>query len=321
LLSENGAFREALRPLLEGSQPHALFETRIRTRDPREEPVDVSVKLIRVGADRIVSITRDITERKRTELERELLYHEAVDAVRARDEFLSVASHELRTPLNTLQLQIYMLMQPPPRTNDATLSPEQMKRKLEMAYRQIERLTRLIAQIMDVSRINAGRLQLEREEIDLSAVVSDVVARLGEEAARHNTQIALSAPVPVVGKWDRIRLEQVLTNLLANAFKFGEGKPIEVTVEGDANLARLIVTDHGIGIAPEAVERIFHRYEQAISSRAFGGLGLGLYIVRQIVEAHGGTIRVESQLGAGSTFTVEIPKEQPPATEQSEPLS
>ena len=307
-MAEDGiAFREALKPLLEASQPHVLIETKFR-RSPPALPIDVSVQLIRIDSDRIVSIARDITERKRTQLERELLYREAVDAIRARDEFLSVASHELRTPLSALQLQIQALLQPPRRGPQAVLSPEQIRVKLQVAYRQVERMTRLIGELMDVSRITAGRLRLELEEIDLSAVVRDVVGRLGEEATRARSHIEISAVTPVVGMWDRVRVEQVVANLLTNGFKFGGGKPIEITVEERGSIGRLVVVDHGIGIAPGDVERIFQRYEQAISSRAFGGLGLGLYIARQIIEAHGGTIRVESQPGSGSTFTIDLPK-------------
>jgi len=301
-------FREVLAPLLEGAQPHIQLETKFRRKDQSAALIDVSLQLIRIGADRIVSIARDITERKHTQLERELLYREAVDAIRARDEFLSVASHELRTPLSALQLQIQTMLQAPRRLPQAALSPEQMKAKLEMAHRQVERLTRLIGELMDVSRITAGRLRLELEEVDLSAVVRDVVGRLDEEARRTHSYIEVSAALPVVGVWDRIRMEQVVTNLLTNAFKFGVGNPIEITVEERGPIGRLVVVDHGIGIAPEDAERIFHRYEQATSSRAFGGLGLGLYIARQIIEAHGGTIRVESQPGAGSTFTIDLPK-------------
>ena len=302
------SFQEVLRPLLEDTQPHILLETKFRRRDPRAVPIDVSVQLIRIGADRIVSIARDITERTRTQLERELLYREAVDAIRARDEFLSVASHELRTPLSALQLQIQMLLLPPRRSPQAVLSGEQMKPKLEKAFKQIERLTRLIEELLDVSRITAGRLRLELGEIDLAAVVRDVVGRLGEEARRVHSSIEVSAVTAVVGMWDLIRVEQVVTNLLTNAFKFAGGKPIEVTVEERGSIGRLVVVDHGIGIAPEDQERIFHRYEQATSSRRAGGLGLGLYIARQIIEAHGGTIRVESQPGKGSTFTIDLPK-------------
>jgi len=304
---DDSGFQKVLAPLVEGTEPHILLETQFRRRHPLA-PVDVSVLLIRIGADRIVSIARDITERKRTQLERELLYREAVDAIRARDEFLSVASHELRTPLSALQLQIQALLQPPRRSPQAVLSPEQIKAKLEMAYRQTERLTRLVGELMDVSRITAGRLRLELEEIDLSAVVRDVVGRFGEEASRTHSNVEISAVTPVVGMWDRIRVEQVVANLFTNAFKFGGGRPIDIRVEERGPIGRLVVVDHGIGIASQDVERIFHRYEQAISSRAFGGLGLGLYIARQIIEAHGGTIRVESQLGAGSTFTIDLPK-------------
>ncbi len=132
-----------------------------------------------------------------------------------------------------------------------------------------------------------------------------------------HSSIEVSAVTAVVGMWDLIRVEQVVTNLLTNAFKFGGGKPIEITVEERGSIGRLVVVDHGIGIAPEDQERIFHRYEQATSSRRAGGLGLGLYIARQIIEAHGGTIRVESQPGQGSTFTIDFPREPPPAKKES----
>lgn len=316
---DNAGFRTVLAPLLEGAQPHILMETKFRRKGPRAVAIDVSVQLIRIDADRIVSIARDITERKRTQAERELLYREAVDAIRARDDFLSVASHELRTPLSTLQLQIQMLLQPPRRSPQTVLSREQMKPKLEMAFKQIERLTRLIEELMDVSRITAGRLRLQREHTDLGAVVRDVVARLGEEASRTHSSVEVSAVTPVVGLWDPIRVEQVVTNLLTNAFKFGGGKPIEITVEERDSTGRLVVADHGIGIPPEAAERIFRRYEQVASSRSAGGLGLGLYIARQIIEAHGGTIRVDSQPGAGSTFTVDLPKAASVSEERTAP--
>ncbi len=300
-------FGELLAALLEGPQPHVLIETTFRGRDRSAEPIDVSVQLIRIGTDRIVLIARDITERKDTQREKEILYREAVDAVRKRDEFLSVASHELKTPLSALQLQIQTL-QTPRRLPRAVLSMEQIQPKLEMAQRQIARLTRLVSELMDVSRITAGRFRLEPEATDLAAIVRDVVSRLDEEATRSHSSVDVNAASPVVGMWDRSRLEQVVTNLLSNAFKFGDGKPIEVRVEERGPIGRLVVADHGIGIGLEDLERIFQRYEQAISSRSFGGLGLGLYIARQIVEAHRGTIWVESQPGNGATFTIDLPK-------------
>jgi PAS domain S-box-containing protein len=302
-------FRELLAPLREGTKSTVAIETEIRRRDARTVPVDVSLQFIQIDGGRVVSIARDITERRRVQLERELLYREAVDAIHVRDEFLSVASHELKTPLSALQLQIETLIRPRRKDPQTTLSPEQAKTKLELAARQVERLTRLIAELMDVSRITAGRLQLDLEEVDLSSVARDVVTRLAEQTARAQSPVEVFIDAPVLGRWDRMRLEQVITNLITNAMKFGAGKPIEITVDREGAQARIAVADHGIGIAAEDVERIFQRYEQAISSRIYGGLGLGLYIVRQIVDAHGGAIRVESQPGAGSTFIVELPLE------------
>jgi len=314
---DEASFRELLSPLRSGTHTVVTIETSFRRSDGKSVPVELSLQLIWTDGGKIISIARDITDRRRAQLERELLYAEAVDAIRARDEFLSVASHELRTPLSVLHLQLERLLQPLRSDPGTVLPPEQTRAQLEMAGKQVGRLSRLITELMDVSRITAGRLRLELEEVDLSAIVRDVVSRHAEESRKAECAIQLHADEPVVGKWDRLRADQVATNLLTNALKFGAGKPIDVTVDHDGPFARLTVTDHGIGIAPEDVERIFQRYEQAISSRAYGGMGLGLYIVRQIVEAHGGTIRVESQPGAGSTFTIELPREPPPARKEA----
>jgi PAS domain S-box-containing protein len=313
---DESGFRELLAPLRDGSKAVINMETEIKRRNARTVPVEVSIQYIHIDGGRVVSIARDITERRRNQLERELLYKEAVDAIRTRDEFLSVASHELKTPLSALQMQIEMILRSRHKNMPSVLSPEQETHKLEKAGRQIERLTRLIAELMDVSRITAGRLRLEMEELDLSATVRDVVGRLSEETARAHCAVELQVDVPIVGRWDRIRLEQVITNLVTNACKFGAGHPIEIAVEQAGARARMSITDHGIGIAADDVERIFQRYEQAISSRAYGGLGLGLYIARQIIDAHGGTIRVESQVGAGSTFTIELPREPAPTRKE-----
>jgi PAS domain S-box-containing protein len=302
------ALHELLAPLRDGTRTKLTIETTFRRHDDREIPVEVSLQLISIDGARLVAIARDITDRLRQRRERELLYREAVDAIRARDEFLSVASHELRTPLSALQLQLEMLLHPPRRDPNATVSPEQLRHKLAIAARQVDRLARLIGELLDVSRITAGRLRLERDEADLAAIVRGVVERLADEAERARSPIEVRARGPVTGVWDRARLAQVAANLLSNACRFGAGKPIEVTVEQDGAIARLVVADHGIGIARGDIERIFSRYEQAVAPRAYGGLGLGLYIVRGIVEAHGGTIRVDSELGAGSRFVIELPR-------------
>jgi len=177
--------------------------------------------------------------------------------------------------------------------------------------RQVERLTALINSLLDISRITAGRLDLDLEPVDFAAVVRDAAARFREDLARAGCSLEIQTDGPCVGEWDKVRLEQVVTNLLSNAAKYGSSRPVEVTVSGDGPTAVLSIRDHGIGIPPEHRSRIFERFERAVSDRHYGGLGLGLWIVRQIVEALGGSIRVESETGEGSTFTVLLPKAAP----------
>jgi signal transduction histidine kinase len=178
--------------------------------------------------------------------------------------------------------------------------------KLRVVSRQGSRLTHLAEALMDVARLSTGRLQLGREEFDLAELAGEVTTRFAEDLERAGCELQLRTS-PVRGCWDRLRVEQVLTNLLANAIKFGPGRPIEVRVEGEGELARLVVRDQGMGISPEAQRRIFERFERAVSFRSYGGLGLGLYVSKQIAEAHGGHIHVSSEPGEGATFTVEFP--------------
>ena len=303
--------RETLAPLTEGSQTATTLETRCRRGDGTAIPIEISFQLIPIDGGHFVSIARNITDRKVAEAEREQLYDQALDAVHARDEFLSVASHELRTPLSSLQLQVGLLAKPPSRAASTPLSPEQLHDRLTAVARGVDRLSRLVSDLMDVSRINAGRLRLEVEEVDLAALARELVERFEADAAKAKCTVTLHAETPAVGRWDRLRLEQVLTNLLGNAWKFGAGHPVEVSVSAGAASTRLVVRDHGIGISPEDSERVFRRFERVSSDRAYPGLGLGLYIVRQIVEAHGGTIEVESRPGQGSEFIVTLPSELP----------
>jgi signal transduction histidine kinase len=172
---------------------------------------------------------------------------------------------------------------------------------------QVGRLTLLINSLLDVSSITAGRLVLEREDVDLAQLVREVIEREEDALAEARCEVRLEAPAPAVGRWDRLRLDQVVTNLVSNAMKFGAGKPIRVAVGIDGGTARVVVEDEGIGISAEAQARIFERFERAVSGRNFGGLGLGLWISRQIVQQSGGRIGVESQPGAGARFTVELP--------------
>jgi PAS domain S-box-containing protein len=232
---------------------------------------------------------------------------EAGEAIQARDEFLSIASHELRTPLSALVLQLAGLQKA---LHEASVqSPNgKLTGKVDKAIRATGRLTRLVDSLLDVSRIASGRLQLRPEDHDLAEVARDLVEREADAARRAGCELRYHAEAPIRGFWDRVRLEQILENLLSNAMKYGAGNPIEVTVTAAADAATIAVQDHGIGISKADLERIFGRFERAVSVRNYGGLGLGLYITRQLVEAHGGTIGVTSEPGAGTLFTVELPR-------------
>jgi PAS domain S-box-containing protein len=226
------------------------------------------------------------------------LYVEARAAVQLRDDFLTVAAHELRTPLTTLRLQAQQLAR-----------GEQASGATSTLLRSVDRLCKLVDQLLDVSRIAAGRVELQLERGDLRAVVQEAAEWFGDEAARNGCTIKVEDEGPVVADFDPLRIEQVVANLMVNAIKYGRGKPIDVSVRRDGSLVRMVVRDQGIGVAAEQQARIFDQFTRAVSVREYGGLGLGLFISKQIVDAHGGSIRVASQPGEGATFEVELPAE------------
>ena len=235
------------------------------------------------------------------------LYREARLAVAARDEFLSAAAHELRTPVTVLQLKLEQVAVKQQASICGTCD-RAVPADYVGASRQVSRLGQLIESLLDVSRISGGQAKLEREDVDLRDVARDAINRLAEVASRSGSEIVLRCPDPVRGTWDRLALDRVFVNLLSNALKFGERKPVEVRVMAEQEQAIIEVEDHGIGIAPDDVDRIFVQFERAVSSRQFGGLGLGLYITRRLVEQHGGKITVESEPGSGSVFSVRLPR-------------
>ena len=237
--------------------------------------------------------------------ERARLYLEAQSAILQREEFLSVASHELRTPLTPLTLQLQSMQRLLDPAENARLSD-----KVRVATRQTERLTKLIDNLLDVSRISAGRLVLDVELVNLADVARDVVERFSAEARAAGSAIAFAADEGVSARCDRSRIEQVIANLVSNAIKYGLGKPIDLRVAGEPDDVRIYVVDRGIGLSPDDdVNRLFQRFERSRGVQHYGGLGLGLYITKQIVDAHNGSIGVESVHKCGSTFTVRIPRE------------
>ncbi|WP_437692132.1 ATP-binding response regulator [Sorangium sp. So ce176] len=244
------------------------------------------------------------------------LYNDAQRAIALRDEFLSIASHELKTPLTPLSLQIQLLMRRAPELCCDRDRLSWLTSRLGLVRRQSERLRRLVDNLLDVSRIAAGRLALDLEPVRLSDIVRQVVSRCheGSELVESGSRIAVSADDDAAGQWDRVRLEQVVDNLVSNALKYGQGKPIDIAVTSTSSTTTLTIADHGIGIAPEHIDRVFGRFERAVSARNYGGLGMGLYISRQVVEALDGSIEVSSVLGEGSTFKVHLPLAGPGAS-------
>ncbi len=253
-----------------------------------------------------VVLAEDLAARAALTIANARLYQRVENALRARDEFLSIASHELRTPITSLTLTAQGLLEGA-YSKAPIAEADPMMKPLCALHRQTKRLTRLVSDMLDVARMQAGHLELRLESIDLVKVVREVIERFEVDAARAVCGLSLSASGPAVGSWDHSRLDQVVSNLLSNALRYGAHKPVEIEVRNEGDNALVVVRDHGIGIEQDRIADIFKRFERAVSSWRYGGLGLGLYIARQIVERHGGSIHVQSQLGVGSTFTVALP--------------
>ena len=242
----------------------------------------------------------DITDRKHME-------GELRKAVRDRDDFLSIASHELRTPLTTLSLEIQSLKRGLDKRTKTAAKSGRLERSADVAEGQVNRLITLVEELLDVSRLASGRLRVEPTEFDLSDLVREVASRLKPAIDAAGCALSVEARARAVGSWDRMRVEQVVANLVSNALKYGPGHPVEMSVTRETECACLRVRDHGIGIAPEDQRRIFQRFERAVPLSHYSGFGLGLWIAREIVAAHGGSIDVDSELGSGATFIVRLP--------------
>ncbi|NMO14665.1 PAS domain-containing sensor histidine kinase [Pyxidicoccus fallax] len=254
-----------------------------------------------------LTTAQDLARRAALLLDNAILYREARQSVLLRDEFLSIASHELKTPLTPLQLRLQSLRRETQKGLPAIPTPV-VASQLEVVQRQVAKLSALVNGLLDVSRISSGRLTLDREPLDLAELARDVVSRFSVTATQAGCAVSLITQDDMRGSWDRLRVDQVLTNLLTNALKYGAGKPVVLRLSGDEAHVRIAVEDSGIGIAPEHLTRIFERFGRAVSERHYGGLGLGLYITRQIVESHGGEVHVHSTPGQGSRFEVVLPR-------------
>jgi PAS domain S-box-containing protein len=298
------ALARGFQAALDGQIPHVDELVGDSPAAPGPRDLLVSYYPIRVGQDVVAAggMVLDVTDHKQAERELE-------EAIRVRDDFISVASHELKTPLTSLRLNLDGLLSAARGTG--TLTPEKLHRRLEVVDRVADRLQHMIEELLNITRVTSGHLALTLTQVDVAEVIDDVLARLANQLADAHCTVNANLQRPVQGRWDKLRLDQVVTNLVSNAIKYGGGQPIDISLTANDQGAVLVVRDRGIGIAAEDHSRIFRRFERAVSTRSFGGLGIGLWLVERIVGALGGQISVASQPGQGAVFSVMLPREGP----------
>ena len=314
---EKNQDKDIIASFMENEKDYAEVQKRCMSKTGQIIWVQIYISAVRNGNDELlhyIVIIDDVTEHKIAEDTREIVLkqeqearQEAQKAVAIREEFLSVASHELKTPLTALTLQIQLINRLVKQDRLKDLSLEKCSVLTRLSEQNLLRFSKLIDDLLDVTRISRGHLTIEKEEINLTELVKEVIDRFQMELQSSGSTIEFKYDADVNGYWERLRIDQVITNLLSNAIKFGEGKKILISLHVTNDIARLTVQDFGLGISKENQKRIFEQFERAVSSKSFGGLGLGLYIVKQIVEGHAGRITVDSEPGKGSKFIVELP--------------
>jgi signal transduction histidine kinase len=237
---------------------------------------------------------------------RKTLLNNSLEAgIKARDEFLSIASHELKTPLTVIKLNVEMSLRQLKREE---WDKDRFEFSLHKTSKSLHRIIRLVNDMLDVARIGAGKLSLNKEYADLEIIIEDVIENMTPEYAAAGIDDIKFHPVKAKGHFDVFRIEQVFINLLSNALKYGQGNPVEVIMKlQEPNTVCIAVKDQGFGISEENQKKIFERFERVNSPSEIAGLGLGLSIVEELVKSHGGNIWVESELGKGSTFYIQLP--------------
>jgi PAS domain S-box-containing protein len=279
------------------------YETVRQTKDGRRLNISLTVSPIRDARGVVVGVSkiaRNITERMQLELERESARAQLVEALAGRDEFIAVAAHELRNPINVMVLLWQVLNK---MSNESATSAA--RKLIDKSRAQLARLSSLVDRLLDVTQIRSGKFDLCYETFDLIGLIREVISRFTIENPA--IRISLQHERHIEGAWDRLRIDQVVTNLVSNAIKYGGQKPIMIKASANGECAMITVRDQGIGISPENLDRIFVRFERVTAPPTSQGLGMGLWITKQIVEAHGGSVVAESELGNGSTFTVRLP--------------
>lgn len=273
--------------------------------DAVRSKVNVFVDLYRQKQE----VRQIVAQREATVRELNAVQQELERALEMRDQFMSMVAHELRTPLNTLYLEAQMRKLQLERGNMDHFAPAQLERMVARDMRQIHAMVRLIDDMLDVSRIRSGKLSIRPAAVDLEALLQRIVGDLSHQAADMHSELRLTIVQPVAGCWDEFRVEQVIINLITNALRYGDGKPVDVRLHADSQNARIEVIDQGMGIPEEVLPKIFEPFERGKMDSVPTGLGLGLFISRQLAEAHGGTLTVRSKPGEGSTFIFTLPRQ------------
>jgi signal transduction histidine kinase len=288
-------------PLVAGGRPIGVLNLVWAESDRRYGPEDLEMM-------------RELGRRAGLAVENARLYNEARAAVKLRDEFLSIASHELKTPLTSLRLKVDGILRMTSKDRGA-IDVGKLAARVQGVDKQLGRLTELVDALLDVSRAASGQLQLRLEDVDLGAVVQAAAQRFKDDLASAGCSLSVmvNGPEgprsPVFGRWDRLRLDEVVTNFLSNAIKYGAGRPIQIRLLATKTVATIEVEDHGIGISPADQQRLFERFARVVSPEHYGGFGLGLWIVKLLVEAMGGKVAVRSAIGQGSVFRAELPRQ------------
>jgi PAS domain S-box-containing protein len=288
------------------------FEFRIITKSGFIHWILARAKLMKDSEgylSKLIGINIDITEQKLIEQKLRLTEAGLLSALSVRDDFMAIASHELKTPLTSLKLQFQIFERGIMKNDSLIYTSERIKSFITKNTNQIDRLNRLVDDMLDISRLRTGKFSINKEPCELGQLLESILFRFKDQFE------ACGSGVPVVenieksyGEWDSHRIEQVLTNIITNSIRYGGGKPISISIKNYEESVRFSVKDQGIGIPKSHHEKIFHVYERGSDTRDTSGLGLGLFITRQIVEAHGGKIWVESDVNQGSIFHVDLPR-------------
>lgn len=258
------------------------------------------------GTKKLIGINIDITDQKETEEKLRLTEANLLHALSVRDEFMAIASHELKTPLTSLKLANQFFQRGLTRDDGHNCK---ILTFIERNCVQIDRLTRLVDDMLDISRIRTGKLSLKKESCELSQMLNDIINRCKDQFETSGSGFPIIENMETAkGEWDPLRIDQVLTNIITNAIRYGQGKPIRISLKNHQESVRVIVKDQGLGIPKSDQDKIFKRYERGLLAREVSGLGLGLFISKQIIDAHGGSIWVESEVNQGATFIVDLPR-------------